>query len=84
MVLCDVCQKEIPDGHASKEIVWPIKGTTVLKLHVHPVCGHFLLNWVREVGIPAAAEQKKQWSTEHAEKRKPIGQTRAERAGKGE
>jgi len=56
MVLCDVCKIEMGDRDAIKKITWPIKGTTVLELHVHLACGNHLLRWVREVGIPKAAE----------------------------
>ncbi len=59
MVSCDVCKIELDDRAAIKTIVWPVKGTTVLELHVHLACGNALLRWVREVGISNAADQIK-------------------------
>ena len=59
MVMCDVCGVEMADRAAIKIINWPVKGTTVQALHVHLACGNTLLRWVREVGIPKAAEEIK-------------------------
>lgn len=65
MVSCDVCKIEMVERDAIKQITWPIKGTTVLELHVHLACGNTLLRWVREVGIPKAAEEIKKTKSQN-------------------